>query len=204
MDLMSYIDKGGVIVYILILLNIIGFTIILWKFFTLPRKNKILINITNKINTNNSIPAQIEYEVKKLEAGLTVIKNIAIISPLLGLLGTVIGVYISFEEITAKGLGDPTIFSNGIGIALITTIAGIIVAIPHQIAYNHFIAMIDKIELKAKKEIVGNNYDLSHSSYKDPVYEEVQYDDPKDILETLSNLENDIQTELSKIKSLYQ
>ncbi len=157
MDLMSYIDKGGVIVYILILLNIIGFTIILWKFFTLPRKNKILINITNKINTNNSIPAQIEYEVKKLEAGLTVIKNIAIISPLLGLLGTVIGVYISFEEITAKGLGDPTIFSNGIGIALITTIAGIIVAIPHQIAYNHFIAMIDKIELKAKKELVGNN-----------------------------------------------
>jgi biopolymer transport protein ExbB len=135
------------------LLNIIGFTIILWKFFTLPRKNKILINITNKINTNNSIPAQIEYEVKKLESGLTIIKNIAIVSPLLGLLGTVIGVYISFEEITAKGLGDPTIFSNGIGIALITTIAGIIVAIPHQIAYNHFIAMIDKIELKAKKGI---------------------------------------------------
>ena len=63
----------------------------------------------------------------------------------------------SFEEITVKGLGDPTIFSNGIGIALITTIAGIIVAIPHQIAYNHFIAMIDNIELEAKKELVGNN-----------------------------------------------
>ena len=38
MDLISYIDKGGIIVYILIALNIIGFTIILWKFFTLPRK----------------------------------------------------------------------------------------------------------------------------------------------------------------------
>ena len=110
MDLMSYIDKGGVIVYILILLNIIGFTIILWKFFTLPRKNKILINITNKINTNNSIPAQIEYEVKKLEAGLTVIKNIAIISPLLGLLGTVIGVYISFEEILRKRIEIELVF----------------------------------------------------------------------------------------------
>ena len=156
MDLMSYIDKGGAIVYILIALNIIGFTIILWKFFTLPRKNAIISKIKSHV-TINSIPAQIEYEVKKLESGLTIIKNIAIVSPLLGLLGTVIGVYISFEEITAKGLGDPTIFSNGIGIALITTIAGIIVAIPHQIAYNHFIAMIDKIELKAKKELVGNN-----------------------------------------------
>ena len=157
MDLMSYIDKGGIIVYILIGLNIIGFTIILWKFFTLIRKNKIIENIKDNINPNRPITAQIEYEVQKLESGLTTIKNIASISPLLGLLGTVIGVYISFEEITAKGLGDPTIFSNGIGIALITTIAGIIVAIPHQIAYNHFISMLDNIELKAKKELVGNN-----------------------------------------------
>lgn len=157
MNLLNYIDKGGAIVYILIILNIIGFTIILWKFFTLPRKNRIVARIKDKINTHYSVSAQIEYEVKKLETGLTIIKNIAIISPLLGLLGTVIGVYMSFEEITAKGLGDPTIFSNGIGIALITTIAGIIVAIPHQIAYNHFIVMIDNIELKAKKELVGNN-----------------------------------------------
>jgi type I restriction enzyme M protein len=59
------------------------------------------------------------------------------------------------------------------------------------------------IFMVSKKEIVENNYDLSHSSYKEEVYEEVKYDDPKDILETLSNLENDIQTELSKIKSLY-
>ena len=115
MDLMTYIDKGGIIVYILIGLNIIGFTIILWKFFTLIRKNKIIENIKDNINPNRPITAQIEYEVQKLESGLTTIKNIASISPLLGLLGTVIGVYISFEEITVKGLGDPTIFSNGIG-----------------------------------------------------------------------------------------
>ncbi len=155
MDLMTYIDKGGAIVYILIALNIIGFTIILWKFFTLPRKNAIISKIKSRVTINSSVSSQIEYEVKKLESGLTIIKNIAMVSPLLGLLGTVIGVYKSFEAITQNGLGDPTIFSNGIGIALITTIAGLIVAIPHQIAYNHFIAMIDSIELKAKKEIVG-------------------------------------------------
>ena len=157
MELMSYIDKGGAIVYILIALNIIGFTIILWKFFTLPRKNAMISKIRAKVTINSSITSQIEYEVKKLESGLTLIKNIATIAPLLGLLGTVIGVYKSFEAITQNGLGNPTIFSNGIGIALITTIAGLIVAIPHQIAYNHFIAMIDSIELKAKKEIVGQN-----------------------------------------------
>lgn len=150
---MEYIDKGGMIVYILIAMNIVGFTIILWKFLTLPRKNAIITKIKNKLNSDSTSYAQIEYEVKKLENGLTYIKNIATIAPLLGLLGTVIGVYQSFEAITKNGLGDPAIFSNGISLALITTIAGLIVAIPHHIAYNHFISMIDEIELKAKKVI---------------------------------------------------
>ncbi len=157
MDLMEYIDKGGIIVYILIALNIIGFTIIIWKFLTLPRKNAMIRKIKSRTDTQDAtqIYAQIEYEVKKLETGLTYIKNIATVAPLLGLLGTVIGVYKSFEAITSKGLGDPTIFSNGIAIALITTIAGLIVAIPHHIAYNHFISMLDAIELKAKKDITA-------------------------------------------------
>ncbi|MDX4059487.1 MotA/TolQ/ExbB proton channel family protein [Aliarcobacter skirrowii] len=154
MNLIEYIDKGGAIVYILIFLNIIGFTIIIWKFTTLPQVNKIISKIEQNLDFSGSITAQIEYEIKKLESGLTIIKNIAIVSPLLGLLGTVIGIYTSFEDITQKGLGDPTIFSGGIAIALITTIAGIIVSIPHQIAYNHFISLVDKIEIKAKKELI--------------------------------------------------
>ena len=157
MELLEYIEKGGIIVYILIFLNIIGFTIIIWKFLTIPRKNAMVRNIESKIDKSNinTIKVQIEYEVKRLESGLTYIKNIASIAPLLGLLGTVYGVYKAFEAITQKGLGDPTIFSGGISIALITTIAGLIVAIPHHIAYNHFISMIDSIELKAKKEILA-------------------------------------------------
>lgn len=157
MDLMEYIDKGGIIVYILIALNIIGFTIILWKLFSLPRKNAMVRKIKTKLESNNqlSLYAQVEYEVKKLETGLTYIKNIATVAPLLGLLGTVIGVYKSFEAITKSGLGDPSVFSNGIAIALITTIAGLMVAIPHHLAYNHFISQIDAIELKAKKDITG-------------------------------------------------
>jgi biopolymer transport protein ExbB len=142
--------------FILIFLNIIGFTIIIWKFLTIPRKNAMVKKIKDKLNEQNkhNINIEIEYEVKKLETGLTYIKNIASVAPLLGLLGTVFGVYKAFEEITQKGLGDPTVFSGGISIALITTIAGLIVAIPHHIAYNHFISMIDTIELKAKKELI--------------------------------------------------
>ncbi|AXH14089.1 MotA/TolQ/ExbB proton channel family protein [Malaciobacter mytili] len=157
MNLLEYIDKGGIIVYILIFLNIIGFTIIIWKFFTLPRKNAMVRKIKEKTlaSPNENLKAQIEYEVQKLEIGLTYIKNIASVAPLLGLLGTVYGVFKAFETITAKGLGDPTLFSNGISIALITTIAGLIVAIPHHIAYNHFISQIDAIELKAKKELIS-------------------------------------------------
>lgn len=152
MDLLTYIEKGGVIVYILIALNIIGFTIIIWKFLTIPQKDKISYKILRKINVSNNVNAQIEYEIKKLEVGLNFIKNIASVAPLLGLLGTVIGVLKAFEAITANGLGDPTIFSTGISLALITTIAGLIVAIPHHICYNYFIAELDELELKVKKE----------------------------------------------------
>mgnify|MGYP003571688942 CR=1 FL=1 len=156
MNILEYIDKGGIIVYLLIVLNLIGFTIIIWKFLTIPRKNAMVRKIRSKVITDSAatITAQIEYEVKKLESGLTYIKNIATVAPLLGLLGTVYGVLKSFEAMTQNGLGDPTIFSQGISIALITTIAGLIVAIPHHIAYNHFISMVDAIELKAKKEII--------------------------------------------------
>ena len=78
MNLLEFIDKGGIIVYILIFLNIIGFTIIIWKFTTLPQVNKTIAKIASRLDFNHSINAQIEYEVKKLESGLVIIKNIAI------------------------------------------------------------------------------------------------------------------------------
>ncbi|MCJ8326164.1 MAG: MotA/TolQ/ExbB proton channel family protein [Campylobacterales bacterium] len=156
MNLLEYIEKGGIIVYILLFINFIGFTIILWKFFTLPRKNKMIKKIKDKIDFSkkDSLSIQIEYEIKKLEFGLTFIKNIASIAPLMGLLGTVYGILKSFEVMSTSGLNDPAIFSSAISLALITTIAGLIVAIPHHLSYNHFISLIDEIELKAKKELL--------------------------------------------------
>jgi len=158
MDLIEYMNKGGEIVYILLGLNVIGFTIILWKFLILTNKKSITSKIINKLNLldPNNLSIQIEYEVKKLEKGLTFIKNIASISPLLGLLGTVYGVLKSFEAISSSGLGDPSIFSHGISVALITTIAGLIVAIPHHLCYNYFIHVLDELELRVKNEVIRN------------------------------------------------
>ncbi len=163
-DLISYINRGGIIVYILIALNTIGFTIMLWKIIVLSfsslRKEKIVNEIINFVKQSNenlqkeSINNIINRKVKKLEIGLNTVKIIASIAPLLGLLGTVIGVLNSFDSITKSGLGDPSIFSNGISIALITTVAGLIVAIPHYIGYNYIYGILDSIELKLHKEVL--------------------------------------------------
>ena len=163
-DLMSYIDRGGVIVYILIFLNIIGFTIMFWKLVVIlssrAGKEKIVQDILAFVKTTNSsfekesVENVINRRIRKLEFGLNTVKIIASIAPLLGLLGTVIGVLNSFDSITKSGLGDPAIFSSGISIALITTVAGLIVAIPHYIGYNYIVGILDDIELKIQKEVL--------------------------------------------------
>ena len=162
MDILAYIDRGGIIVYILIFLNIIGFSIMFWKLFILviskSKKQSIIKNIIQNFDITDQaiISNQINIAIKELEVGLNTIKIIALISPLLGLLGTVVGVLNTFDSITNHGLQDPTIFSGGISVALITTVAGLIVAIPHYIGYNYFIGILDNTELDIEKEILAS------------------------------------------------
>jgi len=73
----------------------------------------------------------------------------------LGLLGTVLGIFISFDEISKVGLDDPMNFSGGISLALITTIVGLIVSIPHYIFYNYFIGTLDNMEITLKSEVLS-------------------------------------------------
>ncbi|MGB5866302.1 MAG: MotA/TolQ/ExbB proton channel family protein [Arcobacteraceae bacterium] len=163
MDLLVYIERGGIIVNILIFMNIVGFTIMLWKSFVFFITNRNIDNISNEIIkelklTQNYELAQIQssiaLKVNTIEVGLNTIKIIASLSPLIGLLGTVIGILNSFDSISHLGLGDPTVFSSGISIALITTVAGLIVAIPHYIGYNYFLGSLDKIEIKLEKVVL--------------------------------------------------
>ena len=65
-----------------------------------------------------------------IESGLSLLKIIAMVAPLLGLLGTVTGMIITFQMITLFGAGDPKAMAGGISQALITTVLGLVVAIP--------------------------------------------------------------------------
>ena len=69
-------------------------------------------------------------ELVGLERGLIVLEIVAGISPLIGLLGTVLGMVTVFDAISQEGIGDPQVLSEGISQALITTVAGLLVAIP--------------------------------------------------------------------------
>ena len=165
MEIIGFLEKGGTIVLLLILLNIIGFGIILGQLFKLYsfKKNKETIaqSLVNKIksshNTDQShIDILILQEIKKLENGLNTIKIIATISPLLGLLGAVIVILSSFVVVCHVGLGDPMAFSGGISLALITTVVGLIVAIPHYVFYNYFIGALDNSELDLKSVVIAS------------------------------------------------
>ncbi|HID05934.1 MAG TPA: MotA/TolQ/ExbB proton channel family protein [Armatimonadetes bacterium] len=78
-----------------------------------------------------------------LERHLVWLITIANIAPLLGFLGTVSGLYKAFVEVTVYGLGDPTKFAAGVAEALITTVTGLAIAIPANIAYNYFVSRVD-------------------------------------------------------------
>ena len=127
----------------------------LYKIFSLfSQKSNIEIiatHLSSTLKSKDEVSIYVSEYMSKLESGINSIKIIASIAPLLGLLGTVIGVLNSFEAISKSGLGDPAIFASGISMALITTVAGLIVAIPHYIGYNYIVAFLDKFEIKLNR-----------------------------------------------------
>lgn len=90
-------------------------------------------------------------EAKALERMLVVLEVITAITPLLGLLGTVLGMSQVFDVISEVGLGQTKAFSGGIAQALRTTIMGLSVAIPSLIAYSSFDRKVDNLVLEMEK-----------------------------------------------------
>lgn len=93
--------------------------------------------------------------VHRLGRYLNTLGTIASISPLIGLLGTVIGMIKVFTEITASGVGDPTVLSGGISEALITTAAGLSVGIPCLMFYRHFRGKITELTVTLEQEALA-------------------------------------------------
>ena len=79
-----------------------------------------------------------------LERYLTLLGTIASVTPLLGLLGTVLGMIKVFTVISNIGVGDPSVLASGIGESLITTAAGLTVAIPAIAFHRYFNRLIDR------------------------------------------------------------
>ncbi len=165
MRLFDYIQQGGVVMYLLVVLNITGFAFMIAKFIMFSRElrhiesnsERLFQNINqldkDKISLVELARQELNIYINDIERGLNTIKIIASISPLLGLLGTVIGVLLAFKVMSETGTSNPASFAGGISMALITTVGGMVVAIPHFIGHSYLLGMLDKIEATLEKSI---------------------------------------------------
>lgn len=99
-----------------------------------------------------SIEEAASHVVHNLERYLNTLGTIAVISPLLGLLGTVVGMIEVFNQIVLQGGGNPSVLAGGISKALITTAAGLTVAIPSLFMYRYFTRRVDEIVVLMEQE----------------------------------------------------
>ncbi|MFC1568839.1 MotA/TolQ/ExbB proton channel family protein [bacterium] len=90
-------------------------------------------------------------ETRQLERGLVALETVAGIAPLLGLLGTVLGMIKVFSVISESGLGQTQLLSGGISEALFTTVVGLSIAIPSLIAYNYFNHKVEDLVLEIEQ-----------------------------------------------------
>ncbi len=148
------IAQGKEVGYVIIVLGIIGVLIALWRLIVLAGTGaKVNSQIKNpdkpgdnplgrvlKVYHDNKqddvealelrLGEAILRETPKFNAWLPMLKIISVVAPLLGLLGTVSGMIVTFQAITLYGAGDPKLMAGGISTALVTTVLGLVVAIP--------------------------------------------------------------------------
>ena len=154
------INQGGFVGYIILLILIAGLAMGVMQFLFLRNESQTIDNELNSKNysdnstlgklnniyskykgdTPEELEAQLEDVLAKtapaLEKNLSIIKLLAAVAPLLGLLGTVIGMIETFQAITLFGTGDPKLMAGGISQALVTTMLGLIAAVPLLFVHN--------------------------------------------------------------------
>ena len=174
------VDQGGSIGYLTIAIGVLAFIWGVFRWFTLsstagtvksqmrrPKASKsnplgrVLLAyeaVQNK-NDTEAVAAALDdailKEIPKLESGLNLVKIVSSIAPLLGLLGTVVGMVITFQSITLFGAGDPQIMASGISIALMTTVIGLVVSIPLVILYAFASGAANRITQMLEEQAAG-------------------------------------------------
>ncbi len=115
----------------------------------------LLTGVRNAGKTREQIKELMEETGKSVTASLERYVNamgtIAAISPLMGLLGTVTGMIEVFQKVTTEGVGDPRVLASGIWEALITTAAGLVVAIPAYVGYRYLLGRVDRLVLEMEE-----------------------------------------------------
>ena len=153
------VEQGGEVGYIILIVGAIGLLLALERLVSLTiTHSKVKKQLKSKeIKTSNPLGRVLKVrddhpnadtealelhlteailgEVPKLGRNLTIIKIISVVAPLMGLLGTVTGMINTFQAITLFGTGDPKLMAGGISTALVTTVLGLVVAIPMTLLY---------------------------------------------------------------------
>ncbi len=191
-DLKERVAQGKEVGYIIIGLAAFGFLLALYRLIALavvsmkvrsqlkhadaPKKNnplgRVLLSWYDNQDTDletleRKVDEAVVKEVPKLQRGLSILKILAVIAPLLGLLGTVTGMIQTFQSITLFGTGDPKLMAGGISQALITTVLGLMAAIPltflHAIVSARSKALVQVLE-EQSAGIIARHAEKLHSS----------------------------------------
>jgi biopolymer transport protein ExbB len=170
-------EDGGIVGYVIIGVGLFGLLLCGWKAYSLfstggrisrqmksevaDKKNplgRVLAVYTDNPETDVEtlelkLDEAILRETSPIETGLAFIKVLYVVAPLLGLLGTVVGMIATFQMITLFGTGDPRMMAGGISTALVTTVLGLVVAIPltllHSFLQGKAKALIQTLEEQA-------------------------------------------------------
>ncbi len=142
-NLQERVEQGGVVGYIILIVGAFGLLLALERLVTLTLIRMKVNKQVRDEHPNADVEAlelhlteAILGEVPKLGRNLTIIKIISVVAPLMGLLGTVTGMINTFQAITLFGTGDPKLMAGGISTALVTTVLGLVVAIPMTLLYS--------------------------------------------------------------------
>lgn len=178
--LLDRINQGGIVGYIILALGAIGLLFALIKIILLnishikiksqiknintPKENNSLgkIAITFHANLNDKLEEleikmseSILRETNSIKRGQSFVKLLAAVTPLLGLLGTVTGMITTFQAITLFGTGDPKLMAGGISTALITTVLGLVTAIPLLFAYTYINSKSERLVSILEEQSIG-------------------------------------------------
>ncbi|MFT5573889.1 MAG: biopolymer transport protein ExbB [Cryomorphaceae bacterium] len=174
------IDQGGLVGYIILSVGALAAVIAIWKIITLfgvssavakqaanpdsPSDKNPLGRVLKAVTDNPSndteamelrLSEAIMKETPKLTSWLMFLKIVSVVAPLAGLLGTVLGMITTFQSITLFGAGDPKLMAGGISQALVTTVCGLVVAIPIVLLHTAAASKAKRVEEVLEEQSAG-------------------------------------------------